>query len=163
MSIDTSASWIWISYGAFAVILFSFIGYHICKATQDSSSPPISKAPEKPVRSIGKKGGLHSDILKEGTGPTAKSRDTLTVHYTAFLTTGEKMDSSYDRGRAFTFKLGVGRVILGWDEALVGMKVGEKRKLTVPADLAYGKNRQRKIPPNSTVVFEIELLSIDSN
>lgn len=100
--------------------------------------------------------------LQVGEGQGVKSGDTVKVHYTGTLTDGEKFDSSVDRKEPFTFTVDEGQVIKGWDEGLVGMKAGGKRKLTIPPDLAYGeKGSPPKIPPNSTLVFEIELLEIN--
>jgi FKBP-type peptidyl-prolyl cis-trans isomerase len=105
--------------------------------------------------------GLKYEDLQEGTGPEAKAGDTVEVHYVGTLTSGKKFDSSRDRGQPFTFPLGAGRVIKGWDEGVAGMKVGGKRKLTIPPELAYGKRGAgRDIPPDSTLVFEVELLKI---
>jgi FKBP-type peptidyl-prolyl cis-trans isomerase len=105
--------------------------------------------------------GLKYMDLKEGEGAAAKKGDTVEVHYTGTLTNGKKFDSSVDRNTPFSFKLGMGHVIKGWDEGVAGMKVGGKRKLTIPAELAYGKNAVRDvIPANSTLVFEVELLKI---
>jgi FKBP-type peptidyl-prolyl cis-trans isomerase len=85
----------------------------------------------------------------------------VSVHYTGTLTDGSKFDSSIDRGKPFEFQLGAGRVIKGWDQGVVGMKVGGKRKLTIPSDLAYGaRGFPPVIPPDSTLVFEIELLGV---
>ncbi len=105
---------------------------------------------------------LKIEVLKEGTGDrVTKKGDTLEMHYTGTLLDGTKFDSSVDRDTPFTFTLGEGQVIQGWDEGLVGMKVGEKRKLTIPADMAYGsQGAGGVIPPNATLVFETELLSI---
>lgn len=101
--------------------------------------------------------------LKESSGPGAKNGDKLTVNYTGTLTNGVKFDSSLDPGRdPFTLTLGAGQVIKGWDEGLIGMKAGEKRKLTVPAELGYGASGfGSKIPPNSTLIFEVDLLKIN--
>ena len=101
------------------------------------------------------------ETLTPGTGDEAKSGDTLSVHYTGTLTDGKKFDSSRDRGEPFEVTLGQRRVIAGWEMGLVGMKVGEKRRLTIPPDLGYGaKGAGGVIPPNATLIFEVELLTI---
>jgi peptidylprolyl isomerase len=94
-----------------------------------------------------------------GEGPEAVKGGEVEVHYTGYLTDGTVFDTSLKRPRAFTFELGAGRVIKGWDEGVAGMKVGGKRKLVIPAKMGYGERRAGKIPPNSTLVFTIELLS----
>lgn len=97
-----------------------------------------------------------------GEGPAAKSGDVVTVHYTGWLTDGTKFDSSLDRNQPFAFVLGQRQVIAGWDQGVAGMKVGGKRKLTIPPDLGYGaRGAGEVIPPNATLVFEVELLQID--
>ncbi|MEK7336107.1 MAG: FKBP-type peptidyl-prolyl cis-trans isomerase, partial [Nitrospirota bacterium] len=94
-----------------------------------------------------------------GTGDTAKAGQTVSVHYTGWLTNGKKFDSSVDRGQPFSFRLGVGQVIKGWDEGVQGMKVGGKRKLTIPSNLGYGaRGAGGLIPPHATLVFDVELL-----
>lgn len=104
---------------------------------------------------------LQIEDLKPGTGAEAKSGQKVTVHYVGTLTNGNKFDSSRDRGRGFTFELGAGQVIQGWDEGVAGMKVGGLRKLTVPPELGYGAGGfPPAIPPNSTLVFEVELLQV---
>jgi len=104
---------------------------------------------------------LQIETLKPGTGAEAKSGDRVTVHYVGTLLDGKKFDSSRDRGEGFKFHLGKGQVIQGWDKGVAGMKVGELRKLTIPSDLAYGaRGFPPVIPPNSTLVFEVELLGV---
>jgi peptidylprolyl isomerase len=104
--------------------------------------------------------GLQMQDLTVGTGQEAKSGDTVTVNYLGTLENGTKFDSSYDRNQPFTTQIGVGQVIKGWDEGIVGMKIGGKRKLIIPAALGYGDQAAGSIPPNSTLIFEVELLSI---
>ena len=99
--------------------------------------------------------------VREGTGQKAQAGNTVTVHYVGTLTNGSKFDSSRDRGKGFTFKLGAGMVIKGWDQGVAGMAVGAVRKLTIPPHLAYGdRGFPPAIPPGSTLVFEGELLSL---
>jgi FKBP-type peptidyl-prolyl cis-trans isomerase len=104
---------------------------------------------------------LQIDHIKAGAGAEARAGDTVTVHYVGTLTNGKKFDSSRDRGQGFTFKLGAGQVIKGWDEGVAGMTVGSIRKLTIPPHLAYGsRGYPPVIPPDSTLVFEVELLGV---
>lgn len=107
--------------------------------------------------------GLEIKVLKEGTGDQeAKSGDFVKVHYTGTLEDGTKFDSSVDRGEPFEFTLGVGQVIQGWDQGVAGMKIGEKRKLTIPPELGYGDSGAGSvIPPNAVLIFEVELLEIN--
>lgn len=104
--------------------------------------------------------GFKMEVIKEGTGQEAKAGNTLSVHYVGTLENGQKFDSSRDRGAPFEFTLGAQQVIPGWDFGLMGMKVGEKRKLVIPPVLAYGDRQVGSIPPNSTLIFEVELLGI---
>ncbi len=106
---------------------------------------------------------LQAQIISPGTGEQkVQAGDTITVHYVGNLTNGTKFDSSLDRGQPFQVVIGVGQVIQGWDKGIIGMQVGEKRKLFIPADLAYGaQGAGNVIPPNSALVFEVELISID--
>ena len=105
--------------------------------------------------------GLMSEDLVVGTGAEAHSGHNVTVHYTGWLMNGTKFDSSVVLGKPFVFPLGRGRVIRGWDIGVAGMLVGGKRRLTIPPDLAYGgRGAGNAIPPNATLVFEVELLEV---
>jgi FKBP-type peptidyl-prolyl cis-trans isomerase FkpA len=105
--------------------------------------------------------GLVVEDLTVGTGATATAGKKVTVHYTGWLTSGKKFDSSKDRNDPFVFNLGAGQVIRGWDQGVQGMQVGGKRKLTIPPDLGYGaRGAGGVIPPNATLVFEVELLGV---
>jgi FKBP-type peptidyl-prolyl cis-trans isomerase FkpA len=105
--------------------------------------------------------GLQYIDLKIGAGATAHVGQNVSVHYTGWLENGKKFDSSVDRGQPFSFPLGAGRVIKGWDEGVQGMKVGGKRKLTIPSNLGYGaRGAGGAIPPNATLIFEVELLGM---
>jgi len=106
--------------------------------------------------------GMKVEVLTQGTGEEAKTGDTVSVHYVGTLENGTKFDSSVDRGEPFSFTLGENRVIQGWELGVLGMKVGEKRKLTIPSNLAYGNQAVGGvIPANATLVFEVELLGIN--
>ena len=107
------------------------------------------------------KGELKMEILKEGSGKKAEKGDTLKVHYVGMLEDGTKFDSSLDRNTPFSFPLGAGKVIDGWDQGMLGSQEGEIRKLTIASDLGYGETGQGSIPPNSTLVFEVEVLEIN--
>ena len=101
------------------------------------------------------------ETLQTGTGTEAKNGNLVAVHYTGWLTDGTKFDSSVDRGEPFAFVLGSGQVIRGWDEGVLGMRIGEKRKLTIPPELGYGASGVGPIPPNATLVFDVELLAVE--
>lgn len=119
----------------------------------DSTSDPVNKQEEDKLK---------IETLEEGDGVQVESGANISVHYTGTLEDGTKFDSSLDRGTPFSFKLGVGQVIEGWDSGVLGMRVGEKRKLTIPPSLGYGdKGIPGAIPPNATLIFTVELLSID--
>ncbi|RDH82107.1 MAG: peptidylprolyl isomerase [endosymbiont of Escarpia spicata] len=106
--------------------------------------------------------GLKYDDLVEGEGEVAAAGQTVSVRYTGWLTDGSKFDSSVDRNEPFSFSLGRGMVIRGWDEGVAGMKVGGKRKLTIPSQLGYGAvGAGGVIPPNATLVFDVELISVN--
>lgn len=104
---------------------------------------------------------LNIEDLRPGTGTEAVAGKTVTVHYVGTLTNGSKFDSSRDRGQGFTFRLGAGQVIRGWDQGVAGMKIGGLRKLTIPPALGYGdRGFPPVIPGGSTLIFEVELLAV---
>ncbi len=122
---------------------------------------PAGPTPTTPEQTKTTPSGLQYVDLVVGTGDSPAAGQTMVVHYTGWLTDGKKFDSSVDRGMPFQFPLGRRAVIAGWDEGVAGMKVGGKRKLIVPPELAYkDKGFPGLIPPNSTLVFEVELLGI---
>jgi len=116
---------------------------------------------KQPVATQETDSGLVIEDIKVGTGPEAKPGNKVSVHYTGTLTDGKKFDSSHDRNQPFTFELGAGQVIKGWDQGVEGMKVGGKRRLKIPSDLAYGdRGVSNVIPPGATLHFEVELLDV---
>ena len=142
---------------AVRVLGMGLIGLFVLPACVDGQQAAKDKKEGKVVTT---KSGLKYEDLKEGTGDEAKAGDTVQVHYTGWLKDGKKFDSSLDRREPFSFKLGAGKVIKGWDEGVAGMKVGGKRKLTIPPELGYGKNGQGPIPPNATLLFDVELVDV---
>lgn len=131
--------------------------------TPIASSTPVAVITEPAKETIIKSlniQGMQIDVLKKGAGVAAKVGDTVAVHYTGTFEDGTKFDSSVDRGTPFSFQLGAGMVIKGWDLGVAGMQVGEKRKLTIPYDLAYGADGYGPIPPKATLLFDVELIAI---
>ncbi len=119
----------------------------------------VSVSPTKGAPSMNQ---MQVEDIKVGNGTEAASGKKVTVNYLGTLTDGKKFDSSYDRGTPFSFTLGAGQVIQGWDLGVAGMKEGGKRKLTIPSELGYGtRGAGAAIPPNATLVFEVELLKVE--
>jgi FKBP-type peptidyl-prolyl cis-trans isomerase len=158
---------------AFLVSVISGCGEE--NSTMGTTQPAVPTGPAKggPVAADSKAGNPQGEKIVTtatglqyvdqviGTGAEAKPGMNVSVHYTGWLTNGTKFDSSKDRGQPFEFPLGMGRVIRGWDEGVAGMKIGGKRKLTIPSELGYGaRGAGGAIPPNATLVFEVELLGV---
>ena len=151
----------------FALLFILFAVLSIAAACGNDSKPNSSSAPSTagPMKVTGQPtttaSGLQYWDIVVGTGATAVSGKPVKVHYTGWLTNGKKFDSSVGTGRPFDFMLGAGQVIKGWDEGIVGMKVGGKRQLHIPSDLAYGaKGFTTLIPPNSTLIFDVQLVDV---
>lgn len=140
----------------FFTMLVLLTGFALAQTKTDTSKP--TKVTGPPTKTAD---GLEYWDIKVGTGPTATAGQTVTVDYTGWLTDGKKFDSSVDRGQPFTFHLGAGQVIKGWDEGVAGMKVGGKRQLRIPPDLGYGsRGAGGVIPSNATLIFDVELLKV---
>jgi len=148
-----------ITVGLAALVIIGITGFFIVYNKNQKSQ--LDKINNLPNMAKFVKNGVQIEILKEGAGIEAKNGNTVAVHYTGILENGTKFDSSVDRRIPFEFTLGAGQVIRGWDIGVEGMKAGEKRKLTIPPDLAYGsRGAGGVIPPNATLIFEVELLGI---
>ena len=132
--------------------------------SSEATSSTTSAVPNTADGSGGKVHKLASGLIYEdvvvGSGKMAEPGMNVSVHYTGTLTNGEKFDSSVDRGTPLKFQLGAGRVIQGWEEGIKGMRIGGKRKLTIPPDLAYGPSGSGPIPPNATLLFDVELVDV---
>ena len=143
-----------IALGVFVYFIFglnqkpSFESQQTSTLTTSPTAPPVDAK------------DLKIEDITVGTGQEVKNGDTVLIHYTGTLEDGTKFDSSYDRGEPYETPIGAGVVIKGWDIGVIGMKVGGKRKLTIPASLGYGEQGSGSIPPNATLIFELELMGI---
>ena len=126
--------------------------------TPDDSSATNENAENKVPADSNSENELKIEDIVIGSGAVAEAGKKVTVHYTGTLTDGKKFDSSYDRKKPIDFPVGKGQVIKGWEEALLGMKKGEKRVLIIPPDLGYGPSGRGPIPPNATMIFDVELV-----
>lgn len=145
-------------------MMLAILGLVIGVAAQTATTKKASAAGPTKVTGEGTKtaSGLQYWDIKTGTGAEAKTGHTVKVDYTGWLTNGKKFDSSVGTGKPFQFMLGAGQVIKGWDEGVAGMKVGGKRQLRIPPDLAYGaKGFGGVIPANATLIFDVQLVSAD--
>jgi FKBP-type peptidyl-prolyl cis-trans isomerase len=144
------------------LILFAILSVASgCGGSNKSSAPSTSSPMKVSGPATTTPSGLQYWDIVVGTGATAAPGSTVKVHYSGFLTGGEKFDSSRDRGEPFSFPLGGGQVIKGWDEGVAGMKVGGQRQLRIPPDLGYGATGAGgAIPPNATLIFDVELLEV---
>jgi len=156
-------------YRLYNFFLFGVIACSLCGCkwfNGNSSEQQRGKtAMSKQVTKFKSNSGLEWEVLKEGSGNMPQPGKTVTVHYTGWLNeageTGKKFDSSVDRNQKFSFRIGVGMVIAGWDEGVMGMKIGEKRRLYIPADLGYGsRGGGASIPPNAALIFDVELFEV---
>lgn len=154
------------------IIVIGGIWFVFNNPVNNNSAEKINNQPVKQTEQISvedqisldyEKQGMKIETIKDGAGEeTAENGDKVSVHYTGTLENGKKFDSSVDKGQPFQFTLGVGQVIQGWDLGVLGMKIGEKRKLTIPAELGYGeRGAGAVIPPNAVLIFEVELLGIN--
>lgn len=140
--------------GVLVLIIFAYFIFGLNGSTPSQSTPQT--APSQAANND----KLQVVDEKIGTGSAVKSGDTVQINYVGTLTNGTKFDASADHGGPFTTQIGVGQVIKGWDEGIIGMKVGGKRKLVIPPSLGYGDQSVGNIPPNSTLIFQVQLVGI---
>ena len=146
-------------YIAAIAIILALAAVFVVAQTATKKSTTSTNAPTKVTGDgVRTASGLVYWDIRVGTGAIAKEGSHVRVHYTGWLTNGKKFDSSVDAGKPFDFTIGNGEVIKGWEEGVAGMKVGGKRQLRIPPDLAYGSRGVGSIPPNSTLIFDVELL-----
>lgn len=143
----------------FAIVVLITFGFLVTRKSEEKMTDTNINLPVQATQGA-VPSGLKIEDIQVGSGPEVKSGDTVTINYKGTLTDGTKFDSSYDRGTPFTTQIGVGQVIKGWDEGVIGMKAGGRRKLTIPSDLAYGGRDIPGIPANSILVFELELIAV---
>ena len=147
---------------AIAIIIIISGFYFMFQNSQKKEEPKENNSGNQGAVLKEQNGGLKVEVIQEGQGKTAENGNIVSVHYTGTLLDGTKFDSSRDRGQPFSFTLGADQVIKGWDIGVLGMKVREKRKLTIPPEFGYGERGTPggPIPPNAILIFEVELLSI---
>ena len=157
----------WVLYAIFAGVIISAVLYGVFGRNKKSSvsaktepSPAAAKLPAKPLRSNKTGDGIVIEVIREGDGVSCTHGDTLEVNYTGYLDDGTLVDSSKDRGKSYSFRLGKGDVIPGWDVGMKDAKPGEMRRLTIPSRFAYGERGTAIVPPDATMIFEIECLDI---
>jgi len=146
--------------GILVLVIFAYFIFGLNGATPAQNQAAVQNSPAQPVDTGAK---LQITDEKIGTGAAVKKGDTVQINYVGTLTNGKKFDASSDHGGPFTTQIGVGQVIKGWDEGVIGMKIGGKRKLVIPPSLAYGNQAAGSIPPNSTLIFQVELVGIQGN
>lgn len=148
--------------GSLLILIVGLILFLVGNRKSNIETPLPSLSTTTPSATIIPVTEFKSEDLVIGTGAEAVSGKTVTVNYLGTLQNGTKFDSSYDHGTPFTFHLGAGEVIKGWDQGVAGMKVGGKRRLTIPSELGYGPaGAGSAIPPNATLIFEVELLKVE--
>lgn len=150
----------YLSLVAMAVLIGSLVG---CSSGDALQEPPDLRPVSSAAFTTDTDTGLQYHDFTVGDGATATSGDRVTVHYSGWLASDSTLfDSSYRRGQPFSFRLGAGEVIRGWDEGVAGMRVGGERQLVIPPELGYGSQGTGPIPPNATLIFEVELLSVNN-
>lgn len=166
--VNVSKRWLLVGLSALLVMALSGCGGQESQPqttepeATETEQPSVDESPTTPPATEEEATELKIEDKKKGTGAEATAGKTVTVHYTGWLTDGTKFDSSKDSGQPYTFPLGQGQVIPGWDQGVQGMKVGGVRKLTIPPALGYGEQGAGGgvIPPNATLIFEVELLDV---
>lgn len=143
-------------------IALGFFGFRGLSSSNAEAAPNDAQAILDELAETGTVGDLRTIEIVPGTGEGAQNGNTVVVHYTGVLPDGTVFDSSVNRGQPFSFVLGSGLVIQGWERGILGMKVGEKRLLVIPPSLGYGTRSAGAIPPNSTLIFEVEMLEIQT-